>query len=142
MGPDHGRLRIWDLTSGRQLLTLDRDRIGGLPAANVGAPALRDRGLSLQAWNDAGTHLALSVQRADPGPDGKVVVRAEWSVAIVEVPSGRIVRTVPTGSSMPVASFRPDGKLLAIGTNVAGVRGTCHAGRAALTRLLGELSSN
>jgi hypothetical protein len=42
---------------------------------------------------------------------------------IVEVPSGNIVRTIPTGTSRATVSFRPDGKLLAIGTNVAAVEG-------------------
>jgi hypothetical protein len=65
----------------------------------------------------------LSVQHADIGPDGNLVVRADWSTVVVEVPSGRIVRKVPAGSSRPIASFRPDGKLLAVGTNVAGVEG-------------------
>ncbi len=109
------RLRIWDLTTGRQLLTLDRERLGGLPAM--------DNALSRQAWNDAGTHVAVSVRHADVRPEGEVVVRAEWFVAIVEVPSGRIVRTVQTARSRPSASFRHDGKLLAVGTTVAGVEG-------------------
>ena len=39
------RLRIWDVTTGRQLLTLDRERLGGL------LPVSAD--LSVQAWNDA-----------------------------------------------------------------------------------------
>ena len=109
------RLRIWDLTSGRQLLTLDRERLGGLPAM--------EDALSRQAWNDAGTHVALSVRHADVQHDGKVVVRAKWFVAIVEVPSGRIVRRIPTAGSMPSASFRHDGELLAVRTSVAGVEG-------------------
>ena len=108
------RLRIWDLTTGRQLLTLDRDRLGGLPATTA---------TLLQAWNDAGTRLAWIVQHADIGPNGKMEVRAEWAVAILEVPSGRIVRKIPTGASRPVASVRPGGTLLAIGTTLAGVRG-------------------
>ena len=106
------RLGIWDLTTGRQLLTLDRERLGGLPYA-----------LSPQAWNDVGTRVAVSVRHADVLPDGKVAVRPQWFVAIIDVPSGRIVRTLPVSSSAPSASFRSDGKLLAVRTNVAGVEG-------------------
>ena len=84
------RLGIWDLTTGRRLLTLDRERLGGLPYA-----------LSPQAWNDAGTHVALSVRRADVRPDGTVAVRPVWFVAIIEVPSGRIVRTLPPRAQRP-----------------------------------------
>ena len=109
------RLRIWDLTTGRQLLTLDRERLGGLPAI--------ENALSQQAWNDAGTHVAVSVRRADVRPDGELVTRADWFVAIVEVASGRIVSTGKTAKSKIGAFFRHDGKLLALGTTVAGVEG-------------------
>ena len=107
------RLKIWDLTTGRQLATPNRESLGGVPSGS----------LSLQAWDAAGMRLALSVQQADPGSDGKPVLRQEWSVVIIEAPSGRIVRTIPTGSSSCTPSFRPDGKLLAIGTSVVAGEG-------------------
>ncbi len=102
------RLRICDLTSGRQLLNLDHDLLGGAPS-----------GLSHQAWDDPGKRLALVVQHADRGPDGKLVSRRERSVTIVDVPSGQIVRTIPVGTRFCVSSLRPDGKLLAIATTSA-----------------------
>jgi len=109
------RLSIWDLTSGRQLLNLDPDLLGGLPSSQDG--------LAHQAWDDAGKRLAVGVQHADRGPDGKLVSRGEWSVTIIEAPSGRIGRAIPVGNRPCVPAFRPDGKLLAIAsTAVAGDR--------------------
>ena len=86
------RLRIWDLTSGRQLLNLDHDLLGGVPR-------LLSQGSLAPGLGRRGERLALVVQHADRGPDGKFVSRREWSVTIVEVPSGRIVRTIPVGTT-------------------------------------------
>jgi WD40 repeat protein len=103
-------LRIWDLTTGRQILNLDIDLLGGVAAFQDG--------LSNQAWDDTGKRIALAVQHGDRGPDRKIVSRREWSVTIVDVPSGQIVRTIPMGTRSCIPSFRPDGELLAIATTV------------------------
>ena len=115
VNPDELRIRVWDLTAGRVLLTLDRERLGGVPSTEVN--------LSSQVWDGSGTLLALGLRGVDSAPDGTGVLRADHFVVIVEVPSGRINRRILTGSELPVASFRPDGKLLAIATTAAGVDG-------------------
>ena len=68
-------------------------------------------------------HIWLWSCREFRGPDGGVAARTNSWVVIIEVPSGRVVRSVNTEARVAVASFQPAGRLLAIGTNLAGVDG-------------------
>ena len=79
-------LRIWDMTSGRRLLTLDHERLGGLLSST--------EDLSPQAWNDAGTHLAVIVWSAVRGPDGNVAAPPTRGLSSLRYP-----RDVSSGRS-------------------------------------------
>ncbi len=109
------RVRVWDLVAGREIFTLDRERLGASPGTGSN--------ISPQIWDPTGTFLAVGVRNIDRGTDGKPIVLSNSALVILEVPSGRVVRRIPTGSSLPSAAFSPDGKMLAICTTVAGLDG-------------------
>jgi hypothetical protein len=77
------RLHVWDLAGGRPILRLDHDALGGLPWT-----------LGPQPSNAEGTRLAVPMQPAGSRPDGTAVLSGEWALAVVAVPSGRILRTL------------------------------------------------
>jgi hypothetical protein len=108
-------VRVWDVVAGREEFTLDRECLGGSP--EYGSTLLP------QIWDPTGSLLALSVRNAERTAGGKMVLGSDYSVVIVEVPSGRIVRKIATGSSFPTPAYSPDDRMLAIASSVAGVDG-------------------
>jgi serine/threonine protein kinase/WD40 repeat protein len=107
---DH--VEVWDFVSGRLLLSLDRDGLGG------GRPS---SDFPIQAIDAEGTRLALPISLVEPRPDGKDAVSRGVAASIVELPSGRLLRTIPAGrpgTGLDLA-LRPDGKLVALATSEA-----------------------
>jgi serine/threonine protein kinase/WD40 repeat protein len=105
-GRDVDHLEVWDSASGRRLLSLDKSALGG------GLPAWSP--VSAQAFDASGTRLALPIELTEPGPKGKGLIYRGSAVAIVELPSGRLLRTTPVMRTTQSAILRPDGKLLAL----------------------------
>jgi WD40 repeat protein len=116
---DVDHVEVWDSATGRWLLSLDRDGLGGgLPNAFHSLP--------IQAFDARGTRLAIPILLTAPRPDGKAPVARGPAASIVELPSGRLLRTIPADT--PVAGFgslalRPDGKLLALAASEVSASG-------------------
>jgi serine/threonine protein kinase/WD40 repeat protein len=94
---DH--VEVWDSASGGWLLSLDRDGLGG------GLPRLYFT-IPIQAFDARGTRLAVPILLEGRG----------HAASIVELPSGRLLRTIPASPSISSVALRPDGKLLALAT--------------------------
>ena len=102
------RLEIWDLASGQRLPDIDEGVLG----RDVRIDLL----ISPQSFDAQGTRLALHTNVVDPGPiDQRLLFRGS-AVAIVELPSGRLLRKFPDKGtySMRELALRPDGKVLAV----------------------------
>jgi serine/threonine protein kinase/WD40 repeat protein len=110
--PDRGKrdyLEVWDSASGQWLRSLDEAALGGgVPTRGASAPA--------QAFDARGTRLAVPIWLIEPRPDGKGRFSRGSAVSVIELPSGRLLRTIPDATLPTQAlALRPDGKLLALG---------------------------
>ena len=110
--PDSGtldHLEVWDFASGQRLLSLDQGALGGgLPSASYS--------VSAQDFDALGTRLAVRIRLTEPGPGGKGQDSPGSAVSVVELPSGRLIRTIPDTIPIRSLALRPDGKLLALAT--------------------------
>jgi serine/threonine protein kinase/WD40 repeat protein len=100
-------LEIWNFASGQRLPDVD----GGVLGSGFRVGPL----VSPQAFDAQGTRLALHTPITVPGASGKNPVHRGSAISILELPSGRLLRTIPNTRSFGLLelALRPDGKLLA-----------------------------
>jgi serine/threonine protein kinase/WD40 repeat protein len=108
---DVDHLEIWDVPSGRRLLSLDGDALG------VGLLTRPSSWYRSQALDAAGSRFAVLFDRMESPPDGGPAFRTS-AVSVFALPSGRLIRTItntdPAKDEYKALTLSPDGRLLAL----------------------------
>jgi serine/threonine protein kinase/WD40 repeat protein len=105
---DFDHLEVWDAASGKRLVSLDGDALGGRLPSPVWM-------YKLQTLDAAGTRLAVRILRTESLPDGGAENIRGTAVSVVALPSGRLIRTIP--GAFEGLMLSPDGRLLALARN-------------------------